>query len=140
MLYGKKYAYNGNEPLEKTDIVYGVKDIKIQKVTEDEEYLYLEGKNFNTYSKIYINDKEYEGELISSTLLKVEIKKGMLSENNIIQVRNINSLGVEFRRTEDFEYEYTGPIDKTIIDDSNVGNISKDEENTQKEATKNKNK
>ena len=31
MLYGEKYAYNGNEPLEKTDIVYGVKDIEIKK-------------------------------------------------------------------------------------------------------------
>ena len=130
MLYGDHYAYNGMDPFEKTDIVYGPKDILIDKVSCDGEYVYIEGGYFNTYSKVFVNGKKYEEddiELLSSTLLKVKVKQGMLKKKNVIQIKNINSLDVEFKATKEYKYKYTGKIDETPIDDSDVGNISKDE-------------
>jgi len=138
MLYGEHYAYNSGNPFEKTDIVYGAKDMKIEKVSSDGEYLYIEGGYFNTYSKVFINGEVYEEEdgveLISSTLLKLKMEKGMLKKKNVVQIKNINSLDVEFKKTKEFKYTYTGKVEQSDIDDRDVGNISKDEAQTDKEA------
>ena len=35
-----KYEYKGKKPFKKTDIVYGVRDIKIDKTSYDDDYIY----------------------------------------------------------------------------------------------------
>lgn len=130
MLYGEKYVYNGEKPFDKTDILYGVNDVVIDKVTynaedvqvspdgEDEEdegivdsviensesYLYVEGKNFNEFSNLFIDGEEYEVDLISSTLLKVEIGENLVSGTEI-HIEQINSAGKTLRKSEPYVYE-----------------------------------
>lgn len=133
MLYGEKYVYNGEKPFDKTDILYGVNEVVINKVTydanevivnpedsegkEDDEdsiiddiindsdsFLYIEGENFNEFSNVFIDGEEYDAELISSTLLKVEIDEDLISGTEI-HIEQINSAGKTLRKSEVFIYE-----------------------------------
>lgn len=90
MLYGDKYIYNGELPITATNLKMGVKQITISKVVKNNDNnVYLTGKNFTKASKVYINDEEQETTFIDSKSLKVEnfdLKRG-----DILKVRQINS-------------------------------------------------
>lgn len=132
MLYGEKYVYNGEKPFEKTKILYGVNEVVINKVTynaedvnvnegdntqedgeggiidsimnDGESYIYIEGENFNEFSHVFIDGEEYDADLISSTLLKVEIDEDLISETEL-HIEQINSAGKTLRKSEVFVYE-----------------------------------
>ena len=128
MLYGEHYVYNGQMPFKKTDIVYGVKDITIDKTSYDDDYIYIEGGYFNNYSKVFINDEKKKAELISSTLLKVSLNEEDLREKNKICIRQINSLNVEFKKSKEYTFKYTkNKEEDEKINDADTGNIEDDE-------------
>lgn len=129
MLYGEKYVYNGEKPFDKTKILYGVNEVVINKVTynaedvnvdsnedkedgsiidsiidEGESYIYIEGENFNEFSHVFIDGEEYDADLISSTLLKVEIDEDLISGTEL-HIEQINSAGKTLRKSEMFVYE-----------------------------------
>ena len=137
MLYGDHYAYHGLSPFKKTDIKYGAREITVDKVSYDGKDMYIEGGYYNGYSRVFINDKYYSSELLSSTLLKVKLDKEDLEEKNTVQIKQINSLDVEFRVSNSFAYKYAGfNSEESKIDDSDTGNISEDEKETKKETKK----
>ncbi|MDO4976183.1 MAG: sulfatase-like hydrolase/transferase [Eubacteriales bacterium] len=55
MLYGSSFAREGKEPLERSDIKYCVKDVKINKLKKSDDYIYIMGENFTKYSRVYVN-------------------------------------------------------------------------------------
>lgn len=69
MLYGEMYCYNGVNPYEPTDIVYGFHGLSIDSLEviydqdEDTSYLTVVGQNFSPYTDIYINGKRYKNTL-----------------------------------------------------------------------------
>ena len=141
MLYGEHYAYKGQEPFKKTDIVYGVRDIKIDKTSYDDDYIYIEGGYFNSYSKVFINGEKKKAELISSTLLKVPLNAEDLKANNKIIIKQINSLNVEFRESEEYIFKYSkSGDDEPEIDDEDTGNIAADEAKSVDEKSEKKKK
>lgn len=134
MLYGEHYVYEGETPYKKTDIVYGVKDIKIDKTSFDDDYIYIEGGYFNNYSKVFINGDKKKAELISSTLLKVPLNKEDLEATNKICIKQINSLNVEFRKSNEYKFKYSKNNNESAeIDDKDKGNIEDDEADSNKE-------
>lgn len=66
MLYGEMYCFDGKNPYEPTDIVYGFRDVLLNSVKviydEDEKtsYLTVIGENFSPYTDIYINGERYK--------------------------------------------------------------------------------
>ncbi|MDO4318458.1 MAG: sulfatase-like hydrolase/transferase [Lachnospiraceae bacterium] len=66
MLYGEMYCFDGENPYEPTDIVYGFRDVLLNSVEviydEDEKigYLTVIGENFSPYTDIYINGERYK--------------------------------------------------------------------------------
>ncbi len=129
MLYGEKYVYNGEDPFEKANILFGVNEVVINKVTYDanevqvdetgkeedgsiidsimedtESYIYIEGENFNEFSYVFIDGEEYDADLISSTLLKVELEEDLISGTEI-HIEQINSAGKTLRKSEMYVYE-----------------------------------
>lgn len=66
MLYGEMYCFNGENPYEPTDIVYGFRDVLLNsvEVISDEDgktgYLTVIGENFSPYTDIYINGDRYK--------------------------------------------------------------------------------
>ena len=131
MLYGEKYVYNGEKPFEKTKILYGVNEVVINKVTynsedvnvdegenkeeeeegiidsimdDSESYIYIEGENFNEFSHVFIDGEEVDADLISSTLLKVEIENDLIGGTEL-HIEQINSAGKTLRKSEMYVYE-----------------------------------
>lgn len=81
LLYGKKYAYGGENPFEKNPITLGVLPITINEITEISEGTYsITGENFTASSKLEINNELIENSHpISDTqfiVRDVELKDG----------------------------------------------------------------
>lgn len=109
MLYGDRYVYGGENPYDATDIVYGINDIIIDKVTpatddDGDECIYIEGENFNNYSKVFIDDDKEKVELISSTLLRVDISADDIEEGSQIVIKQINAGGTILRESEAYTF------------------------------------
>ena len=84
ILYGKCDLYGGTNPYSATSLQMGLGDIAITKVYNYKDYVCVEGSNFNDYSVVMINDKEYTTEIINDHLLRVP--KATVSSGNIVSV------------------------------------------------------
>ena len=75
MLYGEKYAWGGKTayPYITTNLKMGVKEITISDVVyaDDDGTVKITGDNFTAYSKVFINDSEFDTELVDSHTLIV---------------------------------------------------------------------
>lgn len=87
ILYGDKQIYNGEIPYVATDLKMGIEDITIDEVYNYKDYVCVAGKNFNDFSKVLINDKETESELISSTMIKIP-KKNVVSNDEVAVIQS----------------------------------------------------
>lgn len=79
MLHGDHYVYNGKLEFEATDLRFGVRDINIKGLAQNDGEVWVFGENFTKYSNVYINNVECEAEFYSDFLLKVkdyELKEG----------------------------------------------------------------
>ena len=82
-----------------------------------------------------------KAELISSTLLKVPLNAKDLKANNKIIIKQINSLNVEFRKSEEYIFKYSkSGDDEPEIDDEDTGNIAADEAKSVDETSEKKKK
>ncbi len=105
MLYGDKYVYGGENPFEATDIQYGIKEVKINTITpstdeDGDDIIYIEGENFNKFSKVFVDDEKEDAEYISQTLLKVDISADDIEEGSQIVIKQINTAGTVLRESE----------------------------------------
>ncbi|MCR5608405.1 MAG: LTA synthase family protein [Lachnospiraceae bacterium] len=119
MLYGQHYVYGGKNPYEATNIRYGVKDIVLDNVTYDGEYLYVSAndKYFSKYSKVFINETRKKTEVIFSNLLRVKVSPEELVDGSVITVHQINALDVEFAVSNEFTYNAAdNPYDELPAD------------------------
>lgn len=79
ILYGNHEIYGGTNPYQATDLKMGTDEIEVSRAYNYKDYICVEGKNFNDFSHVYINDREYETEIINGRLLRVvntEVKAG----------------------------------------------------------------
>lgn len=87
ILYGDKQIYNGEVPYVATDLKMGIEDITIDQVYNYKDYICISGNNFNDFSKVLINDKEVDCEVISGNLIKVP-KKNVVSKDEVSVVQS----------------------------------------------------
>lgn len=71
ILYGNHDIYGGENPYEKTNLRMGTENITISNVYNYKDYVCIEGSNFNDFSTVIINNKEYDCEIISDTLIRI---------------------------------------------------------------------
>ena len=71
ILYGKKNIYDGECPYKATKLHMGIDDVEITSAYNYRNYVCVEGNNFNEFSVVYINGKEYPTEIINNNLLRV---------------------------------------------------------------------
>ena len=82
LLYGDKYASDGENPYKRTDIKFGLHDVQVKSVTpmyDEDGTVYIYGKYFTSYSKVYINDEKQDTEYIDPNTLCIkdyELKSG----------------------------------------------------------------
>ena len=97
ILYGKKEIYGGETPYEATELKMGIDDIEIADVYNYNDTVFIEGSNFNDYSCVMINGKDYAAEKISDRLLRV---KGMnVKKDDVVVVAQKGDDKVELSRT-----------------------------------------
>lgn len=72
LLYGNDFAYGVSEPFEKTDMRFGVKDVKITSIHRDDQndLTYFGGENFTPYTRIVVNGKTIETEYHNRILIE----------------------------------------------------------------------
>lgn len=87
ILYGDKQIYDGEIPYVATDLKFGIEDITIDEVYNYKDYICVAGENFNDFSKVLINNKEVETELIGSTMLKIP-KRNVKSGDEVAVVQS----------------------------------------------------
>lgn len=87
ILYGDKQIYNGEVPYVATDLKMGIEDITIDQVYNYKDYICISGNNFNDFSKVLINDKEVDCEVISGNLIKVP-KKNVVSKDEVSVIQS----------------------------------------------------
>lgn len=97
ILYGKKEIYGGETPYEATDLKMGIDDIEITDVYNYNNDVFVEGNNFNDYSCVMINGKEYATEKISDRLLRVKGTK--VKMDDVVVVAQKGDDKVELSRT-----------------------------------------
>lgn len=75
LLYGNQYTYsNGMTAYEPSDMQLGIDTIRIESITkaeDTEKTYYINGKNFNEYTLVFINDKRINTEVVSESKLKI---------------------------------------------------------------------
>lgn len=72
MLFGERYLYDGESPVPENDMTMGVDVISISSVNNETDHVVITGENFNQYSVVYVDDKDYETVYIDSSTLMVE--------------------------------------------------------------------
>lgn len=118
MLYGECYAYGGQKPFEKTDMQMGIDPITISAVRYEGDYVYVEGQNFTTASKIFINGSEYDTAFINSG--EICAKESSFEEGDLIEVIQMSSKKTHLSSTGQY-YWYSDHIEPYVDDEAAFG-------------------
>ena len=88
MLYGKHYAYGGENPYETMPMTMGHKDISIKEIVRIGDRYYIRGKNFTERSIISMDGKQLSTVYLSPTLLALneEVDEEDVSKLQVSQV------------------------------------------------------
>ncbi len=74
MLYGKNYIFGGKNPMKKTKMKMGYKEIKINEIVKIGNSYYIKGENFTEHSRVSLNGKLLKTIYLSPTLLGLQEK------------------------------------------------------------------
>lgn len=104
LLYGKRYAYSGNDLYPASDIMMGIDEISIDvvNVLDDSDTVYIHGKNFTPWTKIYINGEKVSTDFESPYLLT--IKKSELEDYDVVVANICGSSDTIFRSSNQYIY------------------------------------
>ena len=102
LLYGKRYAYAGEDLYPATDLVMGVKDVVIDRAYFFDGYLHIYGDNFTKWSKVFINgEKAKATTYVSGQCLK--IKASLVENGDTIVVNQLGSSDTIFRSSNEYQ-------------------------------------
>lgn len=105
LLYGERYAYNGESPYPATELVMGVEDTSIANVWPSafQGYISVSGKNFTRWSKVYVNGEQIPTYYINNAMLRINASD--ITDGDTIVVNQMGSSSTIFRSTQEFIYD-----------------------------------
>lgn len=106
MLYGDNLLYDGDNPYKATDLQFGLRKVAVNSLTpmfNEKGTIYVYGKNFTTYSRVYINGEKQTTEFVDASTLIVHYPE--LEEGDSFSVYQQNSDTHILIKTELFVYE-----------------------------------
>ena len=108
LLYGDRFAYNGEDPYPATDLVMGVEDTSIISVWPSyfSVYVFVSGKNFTRWIKIYVNGEEVTTYYVNDSRLRMLVDD--IEDGDTVVVNQMGSGNTVFRSTQ--EYIYHDPL------------------------------
>lgn len=116
ILYGKQYAYNGENPFLPTELVMGVNTIAIQDVEQDKknkDNYYIKGDHFTAFSKVKYKDEVLETQFIDEHTLEVVIED-LQDRDSIVVVQIADNSSAEIlSETEEYVWKANKKYKKT---------------------------
>ena len=100
ILYGKRYAYNGEDKYPATDLEMGVSDVVIDRAYFFDGKLHIYGSNFTKWSKVYVNGEKVTTNYESGQCLT--IKASAVQNGDTITVCQVGSSNTIFRESNEF--------------------------------------
>ena len=110
LLYGERYAYDGEDLYPASDLVLGADDIIIDSVAVIGKGMYVYGENFTAWTKVHINGEKCATKFISPQCLAISLNKYSVADGDIINANVVGS-GTILRASED--YVFTGYVEDT---------------------------
>lgn len=72
-LYGKNYAFDGQNPFLKTDMKLGIRDIQVRSYQIRENEVRIFGEGFNEFSEVYVDGKKIDKIAINPLAITVSL-------------------------------------------------------------------
>lgn len=116
LLYGKRYAYNGENPYPATDLIMDVEDLSISTVRKNtnNNTLTVYGSNFTKNTKILVNGEKVPTSYLTSALLSTNLDN--VKDGDVISVSILGSKSILLRAgTNEVIYE-----DPDVIHDTEM--------------------
>ncbi len=125
ILYGKRFAYHGENPYPASEMQMGVQNITADNLEEKSDGLHIYGTNFTKWSKVFVNGVKVSTAFLSDTELLISLKD--LSEGfNTLVVNQMGSSDTVFRSSNEIAYlkpqssaasdENAAPVSDTVED------------------------
>lgn len=97
LLYGKRYAYNGEDLYPATDLVMDVEDVTISSVRKNtySDTLTVYGSNFTKNTKIFVNGSKVSTKYLTPTMISTDIAN--VKDGDIITVNILGSKSILLR-------------------------------------------
>lgn len=108
LLYGKRYAYNGEDLYPATDLVMDVEDVTITSVRKNDysNTLTVYGSNFTKNTKIFVNGSKVSTKYLTPGLISTDISN--VKDGDVITVNILGSKSILLRAGVG-EVVYTDP-------------------------------
>ena len=122
-LYGKHFAYHGEDLYPASNLQMGVQDIIADQIQELEDGLHIYGANFTKWSKVFVNNVKVPTAFVSDKELVISLGDLKDSENTLV-VNQMGSSDTIFRSSNEISYlksfseapetVQTAPVEDTI--------------------------
>ena len=135
LLYGERYAYNGEDLYPATDLVMDVEDVNVTSVRKNvlNNTLAVYGSNFTKNAKIFVNGEKVPTTYLTSGILTTSLDN--VSDGDVISVSITGSQGIILRASTD-EVVYEDPdVITTETEEPTEVNETESSETENSEAT-----
>lgn len=99
LLYGKRYAYQGQDMYPASNLVMGVKDVVIERVYRFDNKVHIYGENFTKWSKVYVNGKKVPTSYKSGQCITIDADSAVSGDK--IVVNQLGSSDTIFRSSNE---------------------------------------
>lgn len=120
LLYGERYAYNGEDKYPATNIEMGIADVKIDRLYHFNNKIYIYGDRFTKWSDVYVNGEYVKTKYRSGQLLT--ISDSDIKDGDVISVAQVGSNETIFRRSNYVVYHDINPGEERETDDETEEN------------------
>lgn len=103
ILYGKRYAYHGEDLYPASDMQMGVQNVTAERLEEREDGMHIFGSNFTPWSKVFINDTKVSTSFVSDTELVISMSSFEEGPNTIV-VNQMGSSDTIFRSSNEISW------------------------------------
>lgn len=121
LLYGKRYAYQGEDLYPASDLMMDVEDISIAALRKDtvNQMLVVSGKNFTKNTKIFVNGEKVSTKYVNSSQIKTSLDN--VTDGDMITINITGSKGIILREgISEVIYDDPDVINETDLQDSDT--------------------
>ena len=131
LLYGNRYAYDGEDRYPSSDLIMGINDVVVEAAYLYGGKLHIYGDNFTKWSKVYVNGEKVTTSYESGQVLT--ISDDLVENGDTITVCQVGSSSTIFRSSNDYTF-YDPNYEEEIADEAAAEETADTEETTENTA------